>query len=215
MPMFWLAACTVDQPALVGVPVSAGGAWTGAATLDGVPVRLDEASVTFADLRLKAPAAPVVRFGGFGAAAWAHPGHDFAGDVVGELLGSFTVDLLGEDTPIGEATCYAGATETATIQLAGEVRLVGVATVDGVDRPFRLIVTEDTLVDGIPFEATIAAESPSPLLVLADPAELLSHVDLRTPDADGDGALTIADGVVENTLRFGARSVLAWSITAE
>ncbi|MCK6528291.1 hypothetical protein L6R50_12280 [Myxococcota bacterium] len=104
-----LPGCAGEGRTLVAVPLAAGPA-SPAAAFDapgGWVVTLQEAWVTFADLQLEAPPSvtatsprgvrrALAALSPLGT-AHAHPGHDFAGSVSGEWLGTATVDLLGGD----------------------------------------------------------------------------------------------------------------------
>lgn len=48
-----------------------------------------------------------------------------------------------------------------------------------------------------------------------DLAHALSFVDWTTPDADGDGALTEADGALANTVLFGVVATPTFTLTLE
>ena len=68
----------------------------------------------------------------------------------------------------------------------------------------------------IGFDAGItAAAPPSGITLAADPAHALAFVDWRTPDADGDGTLTTADGALANTALFGLVATPTWTLTLE
>ncbi len=213
-----LTACVADRAPLdVPVRFAAGEpTWT----VDGVDVRLTRAEATLADLWLEGPAdaRAAWRLPSLVPSAWAHPGHDFAGDLTGELVGTWSLDLLAGDAELGVARCYEGPTATARLQLVGTppTRLSGVAVVDGTERPFDFVVPAASAIAGIPFTITLDAEAPpAGLRVGVDLAHALSFVDWRTPDADADGVLTVADGVLDRTVTFGVVSTPTWNLTRE
>ena len=210
--------CAVDDRLALSVPVTAL-ALTDASLspADGVTLTLTTAQLTLADLRLEAPAALAWR-PPWPPAAYAHPGHDLAGGVAGELLGEWTLDLLGEDSPLGEALCYEGPLATARLSLrpTPALSLAGLAVVDGVERPFALTLAPDQEVTGLPIEAELSAASPPAGLSLSiDLSHGLSFIDWRTSDTDGDGTLTEADGATLNTALFGLTSTPSWRLTLE
>ena len=140
MPVFLLllyTGCAADR-ALMEVPVSLLASGSQVETDEGVAITLDTASATISDLRFEAPAATAWRWSGWSPirAARAHPGHDFAGDVAGELVGTWTVDLLGDDLELGNAACYEGTYASARLTLLPDptVLLEGVAQVEDLDQ---------------------------------------------------------------------------------
>jgi hypothetical protein len=222
MLMSWLVACEIEERLPIELPVVAGGTEVSSlATADGGTVELETATVTFTDLRLEEPAwetttaALIRRFDPI-ATAMAHPGHDQAGDVAAELLGTFTVDLLADDTVLGTARGYEGTYATGRVHLSGVVaELTGTFTsASGEARPFAFTVAADQDVVGIPFDETLRAASPPAEVDLRfDTAHALSFVDWTEPDGDGDGTLTMADGTFGNTTTFGVVSTPSWSLT--
>ena len=161
-----LLACTPADRALLEVPVvveaRSGGTLVPAR---GVEVVLDEATVTLGALRLE-EAEPLARRSLSPlAVAHAHPGHDAPGTIGGELLGTWTVDLLAEGTLLGSAAVYEGDFEGARLELPGPpgAAVAGTATVDGVERPFRIEVAPAREVTTIPFPETVVAPGPARL----------------------------------------------------
>jgi hypothetical protein len=217
-----LGAGCVEPRVTIDVPIVGGG--TGVvelATVDGGAVTFDEVQVTFADLRLEEPAessvASALRALSPIQAAYAHPGHDYPGDVAGELLGTFTVDVLAPDSELGVARCYEGAYATGRVTLAGAVAAIsGTYTSAAGDAwPFRFEVDADQEIAGIPFEATMSAgDPPTSVDVRFDLHGALSHVDWTAPDTDADGALTNADETYSNTVRFGVVATPSWTLEA-
>lgn len=212
------AACTAD-PVLLQVPVRVAPA-ADTFTVGEVDIHLDQASAVLGDLRMERPEDDTARL----IAPWlptpaarAHPGHDEAGGVAGELVGSWTVDLLaGAD--LDTASLYDGPYATARITLPadGEVVLIGTATVRSVPRAFELRVTPDQEITGMPFAVTVDAEAPpAGLQVSADLAHALSFIDWSTPDDDDDDTLTTADGALANTALFGVVSTPTWTLSLE
>ncbi len=210
-----LCGCAIDDRLLVQVPVVAGGAEEASfEATDGGTVTLDAATVTFADLRLEEPASTdtlAALYALIVPVAQAHPGHDYPGDVAGELLGSFTVDLLAPDAEIGVASCYEGAYATGRVRLAS-VSLSGVHTDPaGVETPFAFDLALDQDIIGIPFATTLSAAGPPAAIdVRFDPAVALAHVDWTASRA-GDIATT-DDEIYGNTVRFGVLATPAWAL---
>lgn len=213
-----LSGCAEDR-ALLALPVTVSPSPGEVEPAAGVSVTLTTASLTLSDLRLEAPAQTARRLPlPFVSTAHAHPGHDFAGDVAGELVGTWTLDLLGVATELGAASCYEGsyATGRVDVEPAPAVTLEGTATTSGGDVPFRFVVAPDQEVTGIPFEVELDADAPPSGLALAvDLAHALSFVDWTTPDADGDGALTEVDGALANTVLFGVVATPTFTLTLE
>lgn len=217
-----LAGCGAEGRRSMTVPVTAGGAGAEPfAASDGGTVALSEASIAFSDLRLEEPAADegatarVFRLLSPIQAAYAHPGHDYPGDVTGELLGAFTVDLLADDQDLGGALCYEGRYATGRVSLAGTAAiLAGTHTGPGGDRAFRFVVPAEQDIIGIPFEVDLSADAPPTSIGLGfDPAKALQFVDWTGDDGDGDGVLTVADGTFANTATFGVVATPTWSLT--
>lgn len=200
--MWLVLACNADNPSLVDIEVVMEGV-----TADLGTVQLDRAELTLSDLRFEAPAATAK-----------HPGHDFAGDVAGELVGSWTVDLLHSGTSLGVGSFYEGRYETARLTLPADpvTTFSGTVTVQGASRPFELALSPDQGVTGIPFEARVR-QSPAPAAVRVSFSlkEALSHIDWAIPGSDGDDVLTVADGDLLNTSTFGVTSTLSWSASLE
>ena len=217
MMLILLLACGAADRALLTVPVTFAGVAPDVAPAEGVTLTLTEASVTLSDLRMENPAQTALRVP-FISAAYAHPGHDFAGGLAGELTGTWTLDLLGEDVPLGDASCYEGDYATARVSASPDplTVLAGTATVDGTVTAFRFEVAPDQEITGLSFQTTMSADSPPAGLVLTiDLAQALSFVDWRTADADGDATLTTADGALANTVLFGVVATPTWTLTLE
>lgn len=223
MPEAWLllllAGCAGDR-ALLSLPVHVSPSVAAFDLDEGVSVELSAASLTLSDLRLEGPAQTASRLRSWPliSTAHAHPGHDFAGDVVGELTGTWTVDLLGPDTALGDAACYEGDTATARLSLLPEPAAIieGTATVDGAPRSFAFSLAPDQEITGLPFQATLDAAAPPAAFALSvDLAHALSFVDWRTPDEDGDDLLTTADGELGNTVLFGVVSSPSFTLVLE
>ena len=213
-------ACTADR-ALLEIPVTIAPSADTVTTDDGVALTLTTASYTLSDLRFEYPAdttASVMRLLSPTPVAHAHPGHDFAGGVGGELLGTWTVDLLAGPIDLGAASVYDGAFGTGRLTLpeGGVVRLQGAAsTADGA-RAFAFEVAPDAAVTGIPFQVTLDAEHPPRAIVLSvDVGHALSFVDWSTPDEDADGVLTTADGLLTNTVSFGVVATPSFTLQLE
>jgi len=134
--------------------------------------------------------------------AWAHPGHDDAGPVGGELLGAFPVDLTQAEVALGQASMYEGDYVGAELAYEGEVVFEG--TVDGT--PFAFTVTPSQALTAIDFDASFAASDAPTLELRVDAAWALSFVDWGAGDADGDGVVTESDGDQASLLLFGLHS---------
>lgn len=193
--MLAVSGCTVADRALVEIPVRVGG--TGALPPG---VTLTEATVTFSDLRLEEPPASTAwleRLSGV-SAAYAHPGHDYPGDVAGELLGTFTVDLLAADASLGVAPCYEGTFATGRVAVAGTVAVLA-GEHDGAS--FRFEVAAEQEIIGIPFAVTLDDAAPwSSIDLRFDPARALSFVDWGAPEEWNNEAL------------FGVVATPTWSL---
>ena len=196
-----LVGC-VDDRALFAVPVEVAGQVS-----DVHGLTLTEARVTLADLRLEAPTTSTVALWSPIPVAHAHPGHGSPGDVVGELLGTWEVDLLADPTPIGDLSLYAGAVQSGHLLVAGAV-FVG----DAAGHPFRFEVWPDDAVTAIPLDVVVR-DRPERLVLTVDVAHALGAVDWQTPD--DDGVLTEADGALANSVTFGLISTTTWSLTLE
>lgn len=211
-----LGACASETRRSLAVPVEASGGEATFTAAGDVAVTLEVATVLVADLRLEAPAeeARALRLPGV-RAAHAHPGHDFSGETTCELLGTWTVDLLAGTAVLGEATCLEGPLATGRVLLSGApaVTLAGTAEVAGVPQAFRFEVALDEEVTGLVVEGDLDPDAPPVAILLqADPATMLSWADWTTADDDADGRLTLADGLLANTVPFGAVSTASWSL---
>lgn len=222
LPLAILAACGAPAPVLRDVPVQGGGDLVQGETvatfeLDGAAVQLDLVRVQVTDLRLQAPPeATAARRWTLPGVAHAHPGHDFTGDVMGELLGTWDLDLLAAPVELGTAACYSGDYETARLQV-GTARLQGSLARDGVDLPFDLVLDlAQAEVTGIPLSWTLADEGAAPTLVLTGaPQTMLAAAALaQAVDTDGDGQLTLSDGTLANSAPFGLLTTPAWTVQA-
>lgn len=212
--MLFLLACSVDDRTLLTFPGHYRAVSSQITTDAGVAVALTGATLTVSSLLLKAPA-ETVRLFPLIPAAQAHPGHDFTGDVAGELAGTWTLDLLA-DAELGSVSCYEGELASAQITLLPDpaALLEGTASINGIDLPFSLPLAPDQDITGIPLTATLAAEAPPAGLDLTvNPGHMLSFIDWT--DTDGDGAITPADGTVANTALFGLVATPSFLITLE
>lgn len=182
---------------------------------DDTAFELDVATVRFTDVRLEAPPEEIAWRPSLVRSAHAHPGHDFAGAASGELLGEFEVDLLAGEQELGASMMlegeYASArlswpADAAALELAGEVTPPG-----GDALPFSFEFTEQREITGMELVAEVDVDAPPARLTLkVDLATMLAFSDWTTPD-DGDGTLTETDGVLANTVLFGARTSAAWT----
>ena len=87
----------------------------------------------------------------------------------------------------------------AAVALAVSTALVGYAMRDGINF-FRS-------------PSQVAEAPPAGALLTVDLAHALSFVDWRSPDEDGDGLLTEADGVNANTVTFGLLATPTYALT--
>lgn len=209
-----------DGRALLSVPVQLAASASTFEADDGTAITVTAASLTLSDLRLEAPpeTAAAARSWSLLGTAHAHPGHDEAGEVAGELTGTWTLDLLAGEPHLGDADCYEGETATARVQVEPEpaTLLEGVAVVAGQERPFSLALAPDADVHAVPFVATLDADAPPQALTLSvDLAHALSFIDWSTADSDGDGRLTTADGDLANTALFGVVSSATFSLALD
>lgn len=214
------AGCAAENPTLLAVPIHLAPSATDVTLDSGVRIELNEATYTLADIRLEAPAkrASYTPSWLFGSTAHAHPGHDFAGDVAGELTGTWTVDLLGDELHLGDANCYSGDYATGHFALVPDPNLVlaGTATVGDTPRAFRFALAPDQDITGLPFIETIDADAPPARIRLSvDLAHSLSFVDWNTTDDDNDDVLTLNDGNLANTVLFGVVSTPSFSLLLE
>lgn len=204
--MILLFLACADGRALLSVPTTA---------TASLPTELSfqTAALSLADLRMESPP-ETAALSWLIPTAHAHPGHDFAGEVAGELVGTWTLDLLVEATDLGEASMYEGDYLSARFDLPGEdiqpvVHLVG----DG-PLPFDLSLDLSEDITGLDFEATVTADKPpAGLRLTIDVAHMLSYLDWT--DTDGDGVLTTADGDTLNTFLFGVTSTPTYLLTLE
>ncbi len=214
------AACAVApgrgelQATVVAVPVSET-TWQDA---DGNLFELQHASIALENLYLhergNTRAASWSPMGLFVGTAYAHPGHDDSGDVAGELLGSWPIDLLGGETELGQAILFEGALASATLGLADAAVVLQGAVTDpsGTVRPFDFEVWPSQDLTGLPFDAAFSATERPTLHVEVDAAWILSFVDWQADDTDGDGVLTEADADLEALVLFGVHSTGAYGV---
>ncbi len=141
----------------------------------------------------------------------AHPGHDLDGGVAGEWTGAVPVDGLAGAQPLGGLAAYEGEITTARVRL-GSVRVSGRVVEGERERPFAFALDEVGEVTGLSVVATLsAAAPPTELRLSVNPALWLAFADPLT--LPGEGTLTLADGALENTFRFGLLSTTSWSLT--
>ena len=214
--MLLMAACALEPgrgelEAEVVATAPAGTSWVDE---DGHAFQLEEGTLTIADLLLMEPNPLVARSWAdwLLPTAYAHPGHDSAGPVAGELLGEYPIDLAADEVALGFAPLYEGDYGGAELSYVGAARFVG--TVDG--RPFAITVTPDQHITAIPFDARFTMADAPVLELSIDAAWMLSFVDWDDlPDDDGDGILTEADGDVANLVRFGLHSNAAFAVSEQ
>lgn len=215
-------SCVGESPTLMQVPVIFQ-PLTGSQLLlpDGSTLELSEARLRLADLRLERPVEsqawhwnPLKP-----AQAQAHPGHEFSGNVAGELLGTYTLDLLGEPVTLGQAQLYTGTFATAQLHLPGDSQgevlwLKGThQTLEGLLLPVELSLSLEYEVHGIAFEYELAETAQESSLNLSlDVAHMLSFLDWSIGDEDGDGRLTLSDPSVYNPLVFGVSATPSYQL---
>lgn len=149
--------------------------------------------------------------------AWAHPGHDDGGVVIGELPGSFVLDWSAHDgMSLGVAEMLTGdysgmnftfRTADADDMLADDDPLLGhaahfagTATRGGVSITFVALIVSNVQMVGAPFESTITDATQDTLgirLLPTDPVadeSLFDGLDFAALDDDGDGVVEIVPG---------------------
>ncbi|NVB42610.1 hypothetical protein G6O69_32605 [Pseudenhygromyxa sp. WMMC2535] len=229
--------CQSSEAPRVELPVSVDGSGLEAPTSDlGWRVELEEARVVIADIEFttagevseeRAPSAGAWLLGRLEGAlwstAWAHPGHEQGGEVIGELPGTWAVDFVGDSgLELGLATLLVGNYTAinftlgsassdevdADDELLGHSAILrGVASLD--DDPeasvaFTVVIDspEDRQIVGAPFDADVDESSPEGIalrLLDRDPIEddhLFDGIDFAALDAlDGaeDGVLVLVD----------------------
>lgn len=201
--------------------IEAGGMAAETVALPVGEVRFERFELTVLDLRLHEPlAAAWLGLPGLGVvgtkAARAHPGHEGAGDVRGELPGAFPLDLLRPPISLGTAQVYSGQLDSLSLGV-GAAELRGTLQRDGQSLPFAFALDlGGERVEGIVLGLDLPAEGPAPRLVLrGDPSSFVARSLLaQAEDTDGDGALGLADGSLENSLAFGLRSTTIWTVSA-
>lgn len=147
--------------------------------------------------------------------AHAHPGHYQGGEVTGEMPGDFVFDWLADDQKkLGDATLLSGRytasnftfargsadTLAADDPLIGHTAIIsGVATKDADSIDFTIVVDspEGRELVGVPFEATVNADSTGTLLLRLETVDRYEHktlfdgVDFFAFEADADDILRI------------------------
>ena len=214
-----LIGCGEPNRRSVEVPASASAAHDLPAfeLADGAAFELTTATFRFGNVRLEAPPDEVTWRPALIPSAHAHPGHDFAGDASGELLGDFAVDLLAGEQELGTATMLEGEYASARLDWPADVpaaELAGTVTPPGgAPLPFHFEVREEREITGMELITEVDADAPPTRLRLRlDLATMLGFSDwTNTSDDDGDGTLTAADGSLGNTVPFGVCSSAAWT----
>lgn len=153
--------------------------------------------------------------------AHAHPGHGQGGAVTGELPGAFVVDWATEaGRTLGTATLIAGGYRAANFTFGrGQAAALGVddplvghtawisgtASRAGESLSFTVVVDspEGRVLVGVPFEATVGANTSGRLGVRFNPVDavegdtLFDGIDFTALDHDADGAVAIEPAVDE------------------
>lgn len=177
----------------------------------GGTLQVDAATLQISDLHLQTEPSASTAFWGFpwASSAVAHPGHEFAGSVRGELIGEWDLDLLAP-TELGVVDAYEGSIATGSVLLDEAQWVVrGTYTTASGSWPVDLQLTVDGVVTNIPLDLELNADTP--------PAELVLHLDLAQAlsfsswqDTDADGSITVQDGPFLNTMNFGLTSTSSW-----
>lgn len=205
-----LSACTIDdvEPMELSVPVLVRGVDHIVEVDEELSYEITTARITLSDFRFERDDdhhAQVRRLSLI-PVAHAHPGHDdhdHGHADVGELLGTFEVDLRAGDTVLGDARVFAGHVHDAQFHLRPDPTLVieGTRRTATVDRSFRFELTPDLEVDDLDVRAHVQENRSGQSFALRiDLARLLSEVDWETPDANGDDLLTVDEGEIEADL---------------
>ncbi len=199
-----LLACISDR-GVVEVPVHAVPSAQGSFQAGGADVQLEWATLRLQDVGFEEPdSLSLLHLLNPISAAHAHPGHELDGDLAGEILGTWTLDLLGEPVLLGSAQLFEGDLATAHFDLH-QVELRGTATLDGTATPFTWTLDFDEEVAGIDAPLSIDADAPPASLCLSiDTAGLLSRAAWNEEPA-----------VLENTLRFGALSTANYTLETQ
>ena len=220
-----LTGCIAESNrVLVSIPVLAGSNLedTSLTLSTGEILQLSTSTITLSNLRMQVPADPVERLVHTGKTQ--HPGHNNSGDVAGELLGTWVVDLLGDPITLGDASVYTGSFATASLELPGD-ESTGIPLVitlggdlvrsDGNTVPFVFEASRSYNVQGIGFEVEVTEDAvPSQLNLTLDMDHMISYVDWTQTDTDGDGKLTLADGDLYNTFMFGVESTPTYQLVS-
>lgn len=219
--MIALVVACVPGAVLRDLEVEAGGAGETNVRLTGAELSFERFVLTVEDLRLHearvtARLGPPLPWLLTPTVAGAHPGHEGAGDVRGELLGRFPLDLLGLPIALGSAQVYSGSIASLSLGV-GEARIEGSLRREGQQWPvaFHLDLGGER-VEGIPVSLELAAEGAAPTLVLRGDVAAFADAALlgQASDTDGDGMIGLADGTLENSLAFGLRSTTIWTAQA-
>jgi hypothetical protein len=167
---------------------------------------VDALTLPLEHLWLQQPALASVRPSAVGL-AHAHPGHDPAGDVTGEILGPWVLEPCVHTTSLGTGRGYRGDVGSGQLLLLGTAVLH--AEVDGL--PVRLEAELDDPVSGVALQAELTDGATARLAF--DPWLTLSV--LPTVDTDGDGQLTTADEGALASFRYGLTNPNSWTLTLE
>lgn len=144
---------------------------------DGTSIEITHFEITMGDLEFtkggEAHAAAIQIWDFLVPQAHAHPGHYSGGEVLGELPGIFTTNLLtgGE---LGEAQLLEGEYQGLNFAFGPSeqntsMRIAGIARWEGNEREFSVdwVSTPDVQVIGIPFEADVSADDESQTIHLS------------------------------------------------
>lgn len=149
--------------------------------------------------------------------AFAHPGHEAGGEVVGELAGRYVIDWLDADTVLGPATLlttdFSGANfgftrAQASDGLQADDPIIGHTFLiagtarrgdDAVEFVAYVDQDDDRSIIGLPLDFTASEASTESLALCFEPVDriegdsIFDGIDVIALDEDGDGFVEIAD----------------------
>lgn len=159
--------------------------------------------------------------------AHAHPGHYDSGDVLGELQGPVTLDLLGRETTLGSGRGVTGQARSAVVTLGAlggddamlAVMIEGVASQRETKIPFRAAVERSAIenptsrlpeIDGCPLDGG-AIESDGTVLLEVAVAVWLDRVDFAEVSLPESGfAVLEPDTPPHNAFRRGIAKAIGY-----
>jgi hypothetical protein len=162
-----------------------------------------------------------------GGTAHAHPGHYVAGDAMGELLSTRTVDLLAaQPTVLGEAAAVTGDYGSMELTLAtsagdaeglqgNALRMLGRAThTDGRVVRFEALMAPEKPIAGIRFERAMDA-APGRVRITVNLAKWLGRIDFGTvgPSSAVETSVFPTASQAQNALERGVEDTSAYEVT--